>query len=111
MSYTIYGAAITPAVLCALLWKGVTKAGGITSMLLGSIFTIVWELQKCPFRIQTVILIGVIYSAVSNKKKDDEIRSTVKDINYCRSVAAQYGQQGSEEFRNSYYSCLDGRNK
>lgn len=58
-----------------------------------------------------IILIGVIYSAVSNKKKDDEIRSTVKDVNYCRSVAAQYGQQGSEEFRNSYYSCLDGRNK
>lgn len=58
-----------------------------------------------------IILIGVIYSVVSNKKKDDEIRSTVKDVNYCRSVAAQYGQQGSEEFRNSYYSCLDGRNK
>ena len=58
-----------------------------------------------------IILIGVIYSAVSNKKKEDEIRSTVKDINYCRSVAAQYGQQGSEEFRNSYYSCLDGRDK
>lgn len=56
MSYTIYGAAITPAVLCALLWKGVTKAGGIASMLLGSIFTIVWELQKCPFGIQTVIV-------------------------------------------------------
>lgn len=58
-----------------------------------------------------IILIGVIYSAVSNKKKDDEIRSVVKDVNYCRSVAAQYGRQGSEEFRNSYYSCLDGRNK
>ena len=57
------------------------------------------------------ILIGVINSADSNKKKHDEIRSTVKDITYCRSVAAQYGQQGSEEFRNSYYSCLDGRDK
>lgn len=58
-----------------------------------------------------LILIGVISSAVSNKKKDDEIRSTVEDVNYCRSVAAQYGQQGSEEFRSSYYSCLNGRDK
>lgn len=58
-----------------------------------------------------LILIGVISSAVSNKKKDDEIRSTVEDVNYCRSVASQYGQQGSEEFRSSYYSCLNGRDK
>ena len=58
-----------------------------------------------------LILIGVISSEVSNKKKDDEIRSTVEDVNYCRSVAAQYGQQGSEEFRSSYYSCLNGRDK
>ena len=58
-----------------------------------------------------LILIGVISSAVSNKNKYDEIRSTEEDVNYCRSVAAQYGQQGSEEFRSSYYSCLNGRDK
>lgn len=41
-----------------------------------------------------IILIGVIYSAVSNKKKDDEIRSTVKDINYCRSCCCSVRTAG-----------------
>jgi SSS family solute:Na+ symporter len=43
-SYTMYGAAITPAVLAAVLWKGVTPAGGITSILLGGAGTLFWEL-------------------------------------------------------------------
>jgi solute:Na+ symporter, SSS family len=43
-SYTMYGAAITPAVLAALLWKGVTPAGGIASILLGGGGTLLWEL-------------------------------------------------------------------
>jgi Na+/proline symporter len=43
-SYTMYGAAITPAVLAAFLWKRVTAAGGITSILLGGGGTLFWEL-------------------------------------------------------------------
>ncbi|MCJ7627386.1 MAG: sodium:solute symporter family protein [Longimicrobiales bacterium] len=43
-SYTMYGAAITPAVLAALLWKRVTAAGGIASILLGGGGTLLWEL-------------------------------------------------------------------
>lgn len=56
MSYTIYGAAITPAVICALVWPKVTKIGGLASMVIGSIFTIIWEVLKFPFGIQTVIV-------------------------------------------------------
>lgn len=43
-SYTMYGAAITPAVLAAFLWKGVTRAGGIASILVGGGGTLVWEI-------------------------------------------------------------------
>lgn len=55
-SYTIYGAGITPAVFCALVWPKVTKAGGIASMLIGTALTIVWEALGMPFGIQTVII-------------------------------------------------------
>jgi SSS family solute:Na+ symporter len=43
-SYTMYGAAITPAVLAAILWKRVTKAGGIASIVVGGAGTLFWEL-------------------------------------------------------------------
>jgi len=43
-SYTMYGAAITPAVLAAFLWKRVTAAGGVASILLGGGGTLLWEL-------------------------------------------------------------------
>ena len=36
-SYTIYGAGITPAVVGALIWKKATKAGGISSMIVGCV--------------------------------------------------------------------------
>ena len=55
-SYTIYGAGITPAVIGALVWKKVTKAGGIASMAVGSIFTIIYEAMGQPLGIATVIL-------------------------------------------------------
>jgi SSS family solute:Na+ symporter len=43
-SYTMYGAAITPAVLAAILWKRATAAGGIASIVLGGAGTLFWEL-------------------------------------------------------------------
>ncbi len=43
-AYTIYGAAITPALIAALCWKRVTPAGGLSSILTGGIVTLAWEL-------------------------------------------------------------------
>lgn len=63
-SYTIYGAGITPALLGALLWKKVTKTGGIASMTVGSIVTIIWEAMKQPFGIATVLVAVPISFAV-----------------------------------------------
>jgi Na+/proline symporter len=39
-AYTIYGVAITPALLAALAWKRATKAGGLASIISGSVVCI-----------------------------------------------------------------------
>jgi len=36
-AYTIYGAAITPSLLAALVWKRATKAGGLASIISGTV--------------------------------------------------------------------------
>ncbi len=43
-AYTIYGVAITPALIAALAWKRATKAGGLASILSGTIATIVLKI-------------------------------------------------------------------
>ena len=47
-AYTIYGASITPVVVAALFWKRATKEGAITSILCGTVITLLWGeiLQK-----------------------------------------------------------------
>ena len=42
-AYTIYGASVTPSLVAALVWKGATKAGAVTSILSGTVVTLVWE--------------------------------------------------------------------
>jgi Na+/proline symporter len=59
-AYTIYGATITPALLGALLWKGVTKEGGICSMVTGLSSSILIQIL---FNIYRVELEAVIISA------------------------------------------------
>jgi len=41
-AYTIYGAAITPALIAALAWKRATKAGGLASIIAGAVVCIVF---------------------------------------------------------------------
>jgi Na+/proline symporter len=41
-AYTIYGVAITPALIAALAWKRVTKAGGLASIISGSVVCLVF---------------------------------------------------------------------
>jgi SSS family solute:Na+ symporter/sodium/proline symporter len=43
-AYTVYGAGITPVVLAAFLWKRVTAAGGIASIIAGTGVTVSWEM-------------------------------------------------------------------
>ncbi len=48
-AYTMYGAAITPAILFALFSKRVTPAGGMAGILVGGLATIVWTLMGTPY--------------------------------------------------------------
>jgi SSS family solute:Na+ symporter len=42
-AYTIYGSAVTPALVAALFWKKATKAGAICSIAAGTIVTLLWS--------------------------------------------------------------------
>ncbi len=43
-AYTMYGSAITPALLAVFLWPRVTRAGGVASILAGMVTTLGWEI-------------------------------------------------------------------
>ena len=55
-AYTMYGAAITPAILFALFSKRVTPAGGLAGILVGGLVTIVWTLMGTPGGVQCAIV-------------------------------------------------------
>jgi SSS family solute:Na+ symporter len=42
-AYTMYGATITPALICALFYKRATKAGGLAGIITGAVTTIIWD--------------------------------------------------------------------
>jgi Na+/proline symporter len=41
-AYTIYGSAITPCLVAAIIWKRSTRAGAIASILSGTVITLLW---------------------------------------------------------------------
>ena len=43
-AYTMYGAAITPALLAAFIWPRATRQGGVASIASGMILTLGWEI-------------------------------------------------------------------
>jgi SSS family solute:Na+ symporter/sodium/proline symporter len=45
-AYTVYGAAITPALMATFFWKRATVAGGVWSMASGMVVTVGWEVAK-----------------------------------------------------------------
>jgi len=42
-AFTVYGSAITPCLVAALLWKRATTVGAISSILAGTVTTLLWE--------------------------------------------------------------------
>src|SRR5205085_534319 len=42
-AYTVYGAAVTPAVMAVFFWRRTTTQGAITSIALGTLVTIAWN--------------------------------------------------------------------
>ena len=55
-AYTMYGAAITPAILFALFSKPVTPAAGLAGIIVGGLATIVWTLMGTPGGVQCAIV-------------------------------------------------------
>jgi len=58
-AYTMYGAAITPALLAAFMWPRVTRAGGVASIVAGMVTTLGWEIYArqaggYPYEVATV---------------------------------------------------------
>ena len=42
-AFTVYGSAITPCLVAALFWKRATTAGAVSSILAGTVTTLLWE--------------------------------------------------------------------
>jgi SSS family solute:Na+ symporter/sodium/proline symporter len=42
-AYTVYGAAVTPAVMSVFFWRRATTQGAVVSILLGTVVTIAWQ--------------------------------------------------------------------
>jgi SSS family solute:Na+ symporter/sodium/proline symporter len=49
-AYTVYGAAVTPAIMAVFFWKRATAAGAVTSIILGTIITVVWDAFEIQVR-------------------------------------------------------------
>jgi SSS family solute:Na+ symporter len=45
-AYTVYGAAVTPAVMAVFFWKRANTAGAISSIVLGTAITVGWNLMQ-----------------------------------------------------------------
>lgn len=43
-AYTVYGAAVTPAVMAVFFWKRANGAGAVASIVAGTVITVVWNL-------------------------------------------------------------------
>ncbi|GAB3493720.1 sodium:solute symporter family protein [Nocardiopsis coralliicola] len=55
-SYTIYGAALTPAVFAVLFWKRATTAGAVAALVVGAAATVGWEAAGAPGDVNGVIV-------------------------------------------------------
>lgn len=59
--------------------------------------------------IAVLFIVGLIGDFISQKRLESSVRQEVNDVNYCRSYAAQYGQQGTAAFSNTYNACMTGK--
>jgi SSS family solute:Na+ symporter/sodium/proline symporter len=53
-AYTVYGAAITPAVMAVFFWRRATTAGAIASIALGTLVTVGWNLAGNPWGVDAI---------------------------------------------------------
>ena len=85
-AYTMYGAAITPAILFALFSKKVTPAGGIAGIVAGGAATIGWTALGTPMGIQCAIvavpvsvIVILVVSAITKPKAELSLEALYKE--------------------------------
>jgi SSS family solute:Na+ symporter/sodium/proline symporter len=64
-AYTMYGAAITPALLAAFFWPRATRQGGVASIATGMAVTLGWEIQARMAGGQYLFDLPTVYPAVA----------------------------------------------
>ena len=75
-AYTMYGAAITPAILFALFSKKVTPAAGLAGIVVGGAATIIWTVMGTPGGLQCAIvavpasILAILIVMAFTKNKD-----------------------------------------
>ncbi|MCI1966206.1 MAG: sodium:solute symporter family protein [Oscillospiraceae bacterium] len=82
-AYTMYGAAITPAILFALFSKKVTPAAGVAGIIAGGAATILWTVLGTPGGLQcaivsvpvSILAILVVTAVTKNRSSDHTIDS------------------------------------
>lgn len=58
-AYSMYGAAITPALLGALFWKKASKPGGLASIISGGTTVLIWDvLLGTPYGLNSIVIAG-----------------------------------------------------
>jgi SSS family solute:Na+ symporter len=82
-AYTVYGASLTPAVLAVFLWDKANKAGGIASMIVGIVTTILWEIplgkphdiNSCIIAVPAAVIALIVFTLLTDKgnNKDELI--------------------------------------
>ncbi|EMR06642.1 Propionate transporter [Bhargavaea cecembensis DSE10] len=87
-SYTMYGAAITPAIIATLLWKKATTAGIMSSIIVGGSATMFWELVlNRPFDWNSVLfalplsVITLVVVSLATQKKGASLTLGNKNLN------------------------------
>lgn len=74
-AYTVYGAAVTPALMAVFFWKRATSAGAVASIGAGTAITVAWNLAQIRFldAVYPALLVSVaVLVAVSLLTPEDD---------------------------------------
>lgn len=86
-AYTVYGAAITPSLVAALVWKRATAPGAVSSILGGTAMTLIWEISGTAERtgietifpaIITSVLLLVVVSLSTPRQSEEHLLQIFK---------------------------------
>ena len=63
-AYTVYGAAVTPAVMAVFFWKRANTAGAVCSIVAGTVITVVWNVMQIEWLDAVYPALGVSLAAL-----------------------------------------------